>query len=212
VVRTVVGYHRYDTPAELRLLNEIWTLQSLMTNYFYAQQKLISKVRDGAKAIKKYDRATTPHRHGAAHAGVTAEDKIILADTYAALNPAAVQREIQNLTGQLLKPPPRAARVRSRPFGPHTRAHRLMSQRNRLRARSFESGQARSAIILDTVGDAPVCRLVLCLPRVDRHTSYAAMEHRHTRPEPSTPRARSTHATTNLCQTGPVRLPVKLRP
>ena len=27
VVRTVVGYHRYDTPAELRLLDKIWVLQ-----------------------------------------------------------------------------------------------------------------------------------------------------------------------------------------
>jgi hypothetical protein len=33
-VRTVVGYHRYDTRAELLLLNEIWALQSQMTNYF----------------------------------------------------------------------------------------------------------------------------------------------------------------------------------
>ena len=41
----VVGYHRYDTPAELLLLNEIWALQSQMTNYFYPQQKLVSKVR-----------------------------------------------------------------------------------------------------------------------------------------------------------------------
>jgi hypothetical protein len=30
-VRTVVGYHRYDTPAELLLLNEIWQLQSRLT-------------------------------------------------------------------------------------------------------------------------------------------------------------------------------------
>ena len=28
-VRTLVGYHRYDTPAELVLLNKIWTLQAL---------------------------------------------------------------------------------------------------------------------------------------------------------------------------------------
>src|SRR5665647_1522716 len=34
IVRTVVGYHRYDTTAELLLLNRIWVLQSLMTNYF----------------------------------------------------------------------------------------------------------------------------------------------------------------------------------
>ena len=103
VVRTVVGYHRYDTPTEVLLLNKIWVLQSLMTNYFYPQQKLISKVRQGAKVIKKYDRATTPHRRAAAHDGVTAEDKIILTDTYTDLNPAAVQREIQALTDRLLK-------------------------------------------------------------------------------------------------------------
>ncbi len=35
MVRTVVGYHRYDTAAELLLLNEIWKLQSKLTNYFY---------------------------------------------------------------------------------------------------------------------------------------------------------------------------------
>ena len=60
VVRTVVGYHRYDTAAELLLLNEIWQLQSKLTNYFYPQQKLISKVRDGAKVSKKHDTADHP--------------------------------------------------------------------------------------------------------------------------------------------------------
>ena len=71
VVRTVAGYHRYDTPAELLLLNKIWVLQSLITNYFLPQQKLISKVRDGAKVTKKYDLATTPHRRAQAHKKVT---------------------------------------------------------------------------------------------------------------------------------------------
>lgn len=102
VVRTVAGYHRYDTAAELALLNEIWSLQSQMTNYFLPQQKLISKVRDGAKVTKKYDKATTPHRRAERHAAVTVEDKTILADTYTDLNPAAIQRQIQALTGQLL--------------------------------------------------------------------------------------------------------------
>ena len=52
IVRTVVGYHRYDTTAELLLLNRIWVLQSQMTNYFAPQQKLTSKIRDGAKVTK----------------------------------------------------------------------------------------------------------------------------------------------------------------
>ena len=79
----MVGYHRYDTAAELLLLNKIWALQSQMTNYFCPQQKLISKVRDGAKVTKKYDKATTPHRRATDHEAVTEEDKTILADTYA---------------------------------------------------------------------------------------------------------------------------------
>ncbi|OJV23162.1 MAG: integrase [Actinobacteria bacterium 69-20] len=103
VVRTIVGYHRYDTPAELLLLNEIWALQSLLTNYFYPQQKLILKVRDGAKVTKKYDTATTPYARTKTDDTVGAEDKAILDDTYPTINPAAVQRQIQALTDKLLK-------------------------------------------------------------------------------------------------------------
>jgi transposase InsO family protein len=103
VVRTVVGYHRYDTAAELALLNRIWVPQSLMTNYFHPQQKLISKVRNGAKVTRKYDPATTPHRRAEQHPAVAAEDRIILAGSYAELNPAGIQREIQALTDRLLR-------------------------------------------------------------------------------------------------------------
>ena len=102
VVRIVVGYHRYDTTAELLLLNKIWVLQSKLTNYFYPQQKLVSKVRNGAKVSKKYDTATTPYRRTAAHGAITDGDKTALANTYTGINPAAVQRQIQALTTELL--------------------------------------------------------------------------------------------------------------
>jgi hypothetical protein len=101
-VRTVVEYHRYDTIAELVLLNKIWLMQSLMTNYFSPQQKLISKVRNGTKVTKKYDKPKTPHRRATAHDVVDKHDKTILADTYKDLNPAAIQRQIQAPTGELL--------------------------------------------------------------------------------------------------------------
>ena len=84
------------------MLNKIWALQSQMTNHFLPQQKLISKVRDGAKVTKKYDTATTPHRRAERHDAVSDEDKAILADTYTDLNPAAIQRQIQALTAELL--------------------------------------------------------------------------------------------------------------
>jgi len=102
VVRTVVGYHRYDTEAEVLLLNRIWLLQSQLTNFFLPQQKLLSKVRDGAKVTKTYDLATTPHRRAERHATVCPQDKAIMNDTYLELNPAAIQRQIQALSAQLL--------------------------------------------------------------------------------------------------------------
>src|SRR5246127_1843529 len=102
VVRTIVGYHRYDTAAELLLLNEIWQLQSKLTNYFYPQQKLISKVRKGAKVSKKHDEARTPFHRAIDHPSVTVQRIVALTRTYSLTNPPATQRQGQALTAQLL--------------------------------------------------------------------------------------------------------------
>lgn len=100
-VRTVVGYHRYDTLQEFKLLNKIWKVQSLLTNYFQPQQKLISKVRNGATVTKKYDKAATPHRRLIAHPATTLDTMAELAAIYPTINPAAIQRQIRHLTSQL---------------------------------------------------------------------------------------------------------------
>ncbi|GLP75709.1 hypothetical protein TUM20983_50160 [Mycobacterium antarcticum] len=102
VVRQVVGYHRYDTASELLLLNEIWQLQSKLTNYFYPQQKLVSKVRTGAKVSKKHDIATTPLHRAIDHPNTPVQRIVALTRTYSMVNPAAVQRQIHSLTAQLL--------------------------------------------------------------------------------------------------------------
>ena len=102
VVRTVVGYHRYDTAPELLLINEIWQLQSQLTNFFYPQQKLVSKVGDGAKVTKRYDTATTPFRRAVNHPDTTVDRMAALARTHALINPAATQRQIHALAAQLL--------------------------------------------------------------------------------------------------------------
>jgi hypothetical protein len=101
VVRTVVGYHRYDTAAELLLLNEIWQLQSRLTNYFYPQQKLICKVRKGAKVSKKHDEAATPFHRAIDHPTMAVERIVAMTRTYSLINPAATQRQVQALTAQL---------------------------------------------------------------------------------------------------------------
>ncbi|AEF36159.1 integrase catalytic subunit [Mycolicibacter sinensis] len=101
VVRSMVGYHRYDTAAEVLLLNEIWHLQSKLTNYFYPQQKLISKVRKGAKISKKHDKATTPFHRVIDHPTATVERIVALTRAYSLINPAATQRQAQALTTRL---------------------------------------------------------------------------------------------------------------
>jgi len=56
VVRHAVGYARYDTAGELTVLNQLYQLLRLETNFFTPQQKLKSKTRDGAKITKRYGR------------------------------------------------------------------------------------------------------------------------------------------------------------
>ncbi|BBZ40051.1 hypothetical protein MCNS_31140 [Mycobacterium conspicuum] len=86
MVRTVVGYYRYDTASELLLLNEIWRLQSNLTNYFSPQQKLISKVRTGAKVSRKHDKATTAFHRTIDHPGITVDRIVALKRSYSLIN------------------------------------------------------------------------------------------------------------------------------
>jgi len=103
IVRQIVGYHRYDTPDELDLLNQIWALQRLLTNHFAPQQKLLSKTRNGAKITKKYDTPKTPLQRVLGDLGTVRKSvKTQLLQQNEALNPAAIQRQIQVLTEQLL--------------------------------------------------------------------------------------------------------------
>lgn len=103
VVRQTVGYHRYDTPGELELLNRIWALQRLLTNHFGPQQKLLTKTRTGAKVTKTYDAPATPYQRVLADTGtVSKATKGRLKRENRPLNPAAIQRQIQALCTELL--------------------------------------------------------------------------------------------------------------
>jgi hypothetical protein len=103
IVRQTVGYHRYDTPGELELLNRIWALQRLLTNHFGPQQKLVAKVRTGARVTKTYDAPATPYQRVLADTGTVSKAvKTRLRRENRPLNPAAIQRQIQALCTELL--------------------------------------------------------------------------------------------------------------
>jgi len=100
-VRELVGYLRFDTEAELGVLNRIWELDRIYTNYLLAQQKLLSKQRHGAKVAKKYDRATTPFGRTSARHDITEACRREMAKTMAGVHPGQLYRQIQDLTSQL---------------------------------------------------------------------------------------------------------------
>jgi len=55
MVRSYLGYRRYDTDAECAIIDELLRLISLRHNYFIPTMKLKTKKRVGAKVIKKYE-------------------------------------------------------------------------------------------------------------------------------------------------------------
>ncbi len=62
VVRNWVGYGRFDTQPQVDILNELYELLRLYTNFFLPVMKLKKKARIGSKIKKVHDKATTPYR------------------------------------------------------------------------------------------------------------------------------------------------------
>jgi len=115
IVRRAVGYRRYDTEVQLRLLNELYASLRLYSNFFQPTMKLISKERVGSKVTKRYDRAQTPYQRVLAAAEVSKAAKERLRAKYQTLNPAALKRKLMRLQEQLLKSAANNKPVRVRP-------------------------------------------------------------------------------------------------
>lgn len=115
IVRRAVGYQRYDTEAQLALLNELYATLRLYTNFFQPTMKLKSKERVGSKVTKRYDQAQTPYQRVLAAAQVSAAAKERLRAKYQTLNPAALKRKLMRLQERLMKSTASKKAVRVRP-------------------------------------------------------------------------------------------------
>lgn len=100
-VRELVGYLRFDTEAELGLLNQIWELDRTFTNLLLTQQKLVRRERVGAKVIKRHDSAATPFERTVRSGVLSPARRGALTRTRNALRPGELQREIYQLCTQL---------------------------------------------------------------------------------------------------------------
>ena len=54
MVRKNVGYYRYETKKELKMLNELYKVLRLYTNFLQPVMKLVKKTRVGSKVIKRH--------------------------------------------------------------------------------------------------------------------------------------------------------------
>ena len=62
-IRQWLGYNRFDNPAMVPLLNELYTSEwRLYHNFFIPSVKLIDKKREHSKIIKKFDNPKTPYQ------------------------------------------------------------------------------------------------------------------------------------------------------
>jgi len=102
VVRRAVGYQRFDTDAQLRLLNQLYESLDLYTNFFQPSMKLQSKERHGARVKKRYDKARTPYQRLLDSSFIKEETKQQLRERYRALNPAQLKRQLERLQRKLL--------------------------------------------------------------------------------------------------------------
>jgi len=100
-VRKVVGYRRFDTTGELRLLNEIYAVLRLYKNFFLPTIRLKSKTRVAGRIQRVYEQPCTPYRRLMASKQMDRQRKRELRSVYENLNPAALARRLTELREQL---------------------------------------------------------------------------------------------------------------
>jgi hypothetical protein len=102
VVRRSVGYYRYDTPAQLDLLNRLYAVMHFYVNFFLPVMKLKEKTRLGSKVKKVYDEPQTPYARVLASPDVSEEHKAELRETYDLLDLVDLRRQINELQDEIL--------------------------------------------------------------------------------------------------------------
>jgi len=103
VVRNTVGYDRFETEEDLRLLQLIYEYLHVYVNFFQPVMKLIKKERIDGKTVKVYDQATSPYRRVLASEDLAFKDKVRLTNLYAQQKPVTLRKNIDLNIGKLWK-------------------------------------------------------------------------------------------------------------
>lgn len=106
-VRRVVGYTRFDDPAHVPVLNELYVVLELYINFFLPSVKCIRKERTGSRTVRCYDTAQTAYQRVLAHPDIAPEVKEHLTKKYATLNPRILKERCERIVNRLIKIPTR---------------------------------------------------------------------------------------------------------
>jgi hypothetical protein len=101
VVRRFVGDLRFDTPAQLKLLDQLYDVLHYYVNFFLPVMKLKEKVRKGSKVKRLYDKPQTPYARVLASPEVSRKVKTHLRAVYQQLDVVALKQQIDHVLDQL---------------------------------------------------------------------------------------------------------------
>ena len=102
-VRKLVGYYRYDTEQEVKLLNLLYEKSDLLDNFFIASAKLEEKIRDGkGRVIKRvHDKPETPYQRLMECSELSPDIRRKLKSIYDSLNMIVLRQEINKILQKL---------------------------------------------------------------------------------------------------------------
>ncbi len=103
LIRLAVGYARFDSPEEVRLLGQIYAQLRLLVNHFYPSMKLVQKQRVGSRVIKRYDSPKSPYRRLLDCPSLEAAVKQRLQEQHRRLRPLQLKKRIAQLQDQLYR-------------------------------------------------------------------------------------------------------------
>lgn len=95
-VRELLGYERFETPAVVPLLNQLYEKAwNPYRNFFVPCRKLIEKRREGSKIIKRYDKPRTPYQRLLDSGVLSPQQKKIIQQKLQQLDPITLKMEFE---------------------------------------------------------------------------------------------------------------------
>ena len=96
-VRQWLGYHRFDIPEIIPLLNKLYKTEwRLFHNFFCPSVKLIAKQRIASKTIKRYDNPKTPYQRVMDSPDIDPSIKQKLTTLFKTLNPFHLRKAMED--------------------------------------------------------------------------------------------------------------------